>query len=268
VYGFTKAETDGWASTTTMVFLAIAVALIVAFVLIESRIDYPLLPLRVLTERNRGAAYLGGLLMGAGMFGTFVLLTYYLQATLHYSALRTGFAFLPFSLGVITGATLSSQLLTRIGPRHILTAGMVLGAIGLVLFSRVGVHTGFWSHVFPPELITSIGLGSAFVPLTNTALVGVDKADSGVASALVNTAQQVGGSLGTALLNTIAASATAGYLASHTSTVAFEAHGMVHGYTVAFTVAAAILALSAVASAILVQPHRYHLDLEADALIA
>jgi EmrB/QacA subfamily drug resistance transporter len=268
VYGFTKAETDGWSSTTTMGFLAIAAALIVAFVLIESRIDHPLLPLRVLTERNRGAAYLGGLLMGAGMFGTFVLLTYYLQATLHYSALKTGFAFLPFSLGVITGATLSSQLLTRIGPRRILTAGMLLGALGLILFSRVGVDTGFWSHVLPPELLTSIGLGSAFVPLTNTALVGVDKADSGVASALVNTAQQVGGSLGTALLNTVAASTTAGYLASHAKTGPFEAHGMVHGYTVAFTVAAAILALSAVASGILVQPHRFHLNLEADAMVA
>jgi EmrB/QacA subfamily drug resistance transporter len=256
VYGFTKAESDGWASGVTIAFIAAAVVLLAAFVAIEARIKHPLLPLRVAAERNRGGAYLGSLLMGAGLFGTFVLLTYYLQGTLGYSALKTGFAFLPFSVGIVIGATLASQLLTRIGPRPLMVGGMAAGAIGLVLFAQVGVHTGFLSHVLPAEIITSLGLGAAFVPLTSTALIGVDPTDAGVASALVNTTQQVGGSLGTALLNTIAATAAANYVASHGSSTVTQAISLVHGYTTAFTVSAAFLGLSAVASLFLVRARR------------
>jgi EmrB/QacA subfamily drug resistance transporter len=256
VYGFTKAESDGWTSGVTIAFIAAAVVLLAAFVAIEARIKHPLLPLRVAAERNRGGAYLGSLLMGAGLFGTFVLLTYYLQGTLGYSALKTGFAFLPFSVGIVIGATLASQLLTRIGPRPLMVGGMAAGAIGLVLFTQVGVHTGFLSHVLPAEIITSLGLGAAFVPLTSTALIGVDPTDAGVASALVNTTQQVGGSLGTALLNTIAATAAANYVASHGSSTVTQAVGLVHGYTTAFTVSAVFLGLSAVASLFLVRARR------------
>ncbi len=256
VYGFTKAESDGWTSGVTIAFLAAAVVLLAAFVAIETRIKHPLLPLRVPAERNRGGAYLGSLLMGAGLFGTFVLLTYYLQGTLGYSALKTGFAFLPFSIGVIVGATLASQLLTRIGPRPLMAGGMALGAIGLVLFTQIGIHTGFMSHVLPAEIITSLGLGAAFVPLTSTALVGIESADAGVASALVNTTQQVGGSLGTSLLNTIAATAAANYVASHGSSTVSQAVGLVHGYTTAFTVSAVFLGLSAVACLFLVRVRR------------
>jgi EmrB/QacA subfamily drug resistance transporter len=256
VYGFTKAESDGWTSGVTIAFIAAAVVLLAAFVAIEARIKHPLLPLRVAAERNRGGAYLGSLLMGAGLFGTFVLLTYYLQGTLGYSALKTGFAFLPFSVGIVIGATLASQLLTRIGPRPLMVGGMAAGAIGLVLFTQVGVHTGFLSHVLPAEIITSLVLGAAFVPLTSTALIGVDPTDAGVASALVNTTQQVGGSLGTALLNTIAATAAANYVASHGSSTVTQAISLVHGYTTAFTVSAVFLGLSAVASLFLVKARR------------
>jgi len=256
VYGFTKAESDGWGSSTTAGFLLVAVALLGAFLIIESRASHPLLPMRVVAERNRGGAFLGGLLLGAAMFGTFLFLTYYLQSTLGYSAFKTGFAFLPFSVGIIASAALASQLLPRIGPRLVLTGGMALGAAGLVVFTQVGVHTGYFSHVMPAELMTSFGLGLAFVPLTSTALVGVAPTDAGVASALVNTTQQVGGSLGTALLNTIAASATASYVAAHGSGVAARAASFVHGYTTAFTVSAALLAAAAVASLVLVRAGR------------
>ena len=268
VYGFTKAESSGWTSGVTVAFLAAAVALLAAFVAIEVRVKHPLLPLRVPAERNRGGAYLGSLLMGAGLFGTFVLLTYYLQDTLGYSALKTGFAFLPFSLGVIVGAALASQLMTRIGPRPLMAGGMALGAVGLVLFTQIGVHTGFASHVLPAEIITSLGLGVAFVALTSTALVGVDPADAGVASALVNTTQQVGGSLGTALLNTIAATAAATYVANHGSSTVAQAIGMVHGYTTAFTVSAVFLGLSAAAALLLVRARREDLVGETEMVMA
>jgi EmrB/QacA subfamily drug resistance transporter len=256
VYGFTKAETDGWGSSTTLAFLLAAAVLLAAFVVIEQRASHPLLPMRVVAERNRGGAFLGGLLLGSAMFGTFLFLTYYLQNTLGYSAFKTGFAFLPFSVGIIAAATIASQLLPRVGPRLLLTGGMVLAAAGLLLFTQVGVHTGYFSHVMVPELMTSFGLGLAFVPLTSTALIGVAPTDAGVASALVNTTQQVGGALGTALLNTIAASATVSYVASHGTSAAAQAASLVHGYTTAFTISAALLAAAALTSVVLVRAGR------------
>jgi EmrB/QacA subfamily drug resistance transporter len=256
VYGFTKADSDGWTSGMTIALLAAAVLLLVAFVAIEARIKHPLLPLRVLADRTRGGAYLGSLLLIAGMFSTFVLLTYYLQGILGYSALKTGFAYLPYSVGVFVGATLAGKLMARIGPRLLMVGGMTLGAVGLVLFTQIGVHTGFWTHVVPAEVITSLGLGLAFVPLVSTALVGVQPADAGVASALVNTTQQIGNSLGTALLNTIAATATASYVTSHGLTHAAHAIGLVHGYTTAFTVGAVLLGISAAVCLLLVRARR------------
>jgi EmrB/QacA subfamily drug resistance transporter len=256
VYGFTKAETDGWGSTTTIVLLAAAAVLLTAFVLIEQRAKHPLMPMRVVLERNRGGAFLGGLLMGLAMFGTFLFLTYYLQGTLHYSALKTGFAFLPFSVGIIIAATLASQLLPRIGPRPLMVGGMALSAIGLLWFTQIGVDTSYVSHVLLPELLTSFGMGLAFVPLTSTALVGIAPHDAGVASAMVNTTQQVGGALGTALLNTIAASATASYIVGHGGKVAADAAGLVHGYTTAFMISACLLGAAALASLLLVKASR------------
>jgi len=256
VYGFTKAASDGWTSGVTIALLATAVVLLATFVVIEARIKHPLLPLRVLADRNRGGAYLGSLLLIAGMFSTFVLLTYYLQGILGYSALKTGFAYLPYSVGVFVGATMAGKLMARIGPRPLMVGGMALGAVGLVLFAQIGVHTGFWSQVLPAEVIASLGLGLAFVPLTSTALAGVQPADVGVASGLVNTTQQIGNSLGTALLNTIAATATASYVSSHGLSTAAHAVGVVHGYTTAFTVGAVFLGLSAVICLLLVRARR------------
>src|SRR5271155_638471 len=170
VYGFTRAASDGWGASITLSLLGAAVVLLTSFVFIETRSSHPLLPLRVILDRNRGGSFLASLLVGIALFGTFLFLTFYLQGTLHYSALKTGFAFLPFSVGVIAGATLASRLLPRFGPRAVMTGGLVLGAIGLAWFTQVGVHTGYLGYVLPAEIIVSFGLGLVFVPLNSTAL--------------------------------------------------------------------------------------------------
>jgi len=259
VYGFTRAQLDGWGSTTTVTFLAIAVILITTFVLWERRTATPLLPLRVVMDRNRGGSFLAALLVGIALFGTFLFLTYYLQGTLHYSALKSGFAFLPFSAGIIFSATMASQFLPRFGPRLLMTGGLLMGAIGLVWFTQIGLHTSYVTHVLPAELIVSMGLGFAFVPFSSTALIGVAPHDAGVASALVNATQQVGGSLGTALLNTVAASATATYIAAHHASTTFTSLGNVHGYTTGFTVSAIVLFIAAIAAVTLVRASRHDL---------
>jgi EmrB/QacA subfamily drug resistance transporter len=250
VYGFTKASSDGWGSPVTLTLLSVAVALLVAFVVVETRSSHPLLPLRVVAERNRGGSYLASFLLGAGLFAMFVFLSYYMQGVLHYSALKAGIAFLPFAVGIVVAAAASSSLVPRIGPRIPMTAGMLVGAIGLAWLTQIGVHTSYWAYVFGPELLMSLGLGFAFPALSSTALTNVDDKDSGVASALVNTTQQIGGSLGTALLNTVAATATANYVAVHGRLLLPE--GLVHGYSVAFAIGAGFLVLAALVSAVLV----------------
>jgi len=249
VYGFTNAGENGWGSGMTVVLLVAAVVLLAAFVAVEARTAHPLLPLRVLADRTRGGAFLAMLLTIAGLFSTFVLLTYYLQDTLGYSALETGLAYLPYSVGTFVGATLASKLIPRFGVRPIMVTGIVLGAIGTLLFTRIGVDTGFASHLLPAEVVSAVGLGLALVSLTSTALLGIAPHDAGVGSALLNTTQQIGTSLGTALLNTIAATATAGFAAERAAAV-------VHGYTTAFTVGAVFLALSALIALIMVRGRR------------
>ncbi len=184
VYGFTTAATDGWRAPLTLFLLSSAVLLLVAFVLREQRALHPLLPLRVVLDRNRGGSYLASLLVGSAMLGTFLFLTYFFQGTLGYSAVRTGFAFLPFSGGIILGATLASRLLPRIGPRALMVTGLLMGTGGLLWFTRLTATSSFVTHALGAEILTSLGMGLAFVPMSSTALVGVDPSDAGVASAL------------------------------------------------------------------------------------
>jgi EmrB/QacA subfamily drug resistance transporter len=254
VYGFTKANESGWSATSTIVLLIAAVVLLIAFVVIERNTAAPLLPPRVFTERNRAGAFLVSLLIGLALFGMFIFLTYYMQGTLHYSALKSGLAFLPFSAGIVVAAGLASGLLPRIGPRPLMVGGTAAAALGMALFTQIKVASSFATHVLPAEIVMSLGMGFAFVALSSTALIGVDDRDAGVASALVNTTQQVGGSLGTALLNTIAASATVHYLSNHGPGSA--AIATVHGYTVAFTWGLGALILAAVLSLVLVTKQR------------
>jgi EmrB/QacA subfamily drug resistance transporter len=256
VYGFTRAAQDGWASGPTMTCLAIAVVLLAVFVIIEVKSKNPLLPMRVILERNRGGSYLGSFMVGAGLLGMFLFLTYYFQGNLGYSALKSGFAFLPFSGGIILAAGVASRLLPRTGPRSLMTSGFAVAALGMLWLSRIGPHTGFVTHVLPAELLISLGMGIAFVPMSSTALFRVAEHDAGVASALVNTTQQVGGSLGTALLNTMAASATATYLATRVHTRATIDAAQVHGYTIGFLIGAGCLAIAAISAAVLVDATR------------
>ncbi len=256
VYGFTRAESAGWSSATTLGLLATAAVLLLGFAFVEMKATHPLLPLRVVLDHNRGGAFLASLLVGVALFGTFLFLTYYLQGTLGYSALKTGFAFLPFSAGIIIGASVASGLLPRLGARSVIGGGLFMAVVGLAWFTRIGVDTSYLTHVLPAELVVSLGMGLAFVPLNSIALIGVSPEDAGVASAMVNATQQVGGSLGTALLNTVAASATASYIYAHGRSAAVIALSLVHGYTTAFVVSALLLVAAVVAALSLVRAPR------------
>jgi EmrB/QacA subfamily drug resistance transporter len=251
VYGFTKANESGWSAGSTITLLVAAAVLLLTFFVIESRTAEPLLPPRVFLERNRAGAFLVSLLIGLALFGMFLFLVYYMQGTLQYSAVRSGLAFLPFSAGIVVAAGLASGLLPRYGPRPLMVGGTAMAALGMALFTQIKVDSAFVSHVLPAEIVMSLGMGFAFVALSSTALIGVSEHDAGVASALVNTTQQVGGSLGTALLNTIAASATATYIAGHGP--ASASVGAVHGYTVAFTWGLGALVLAVVLAFLLIE---------------
>ena len=254
VYGFSEADRKGWGASSTMAFLAAGVVLLVLLVVIQSRVERPLLPLRIVWHRNRGGSYLAMLIASITLFGVFLFLTFYLQRTLGYSPVKSGLAYLPMIGCIIATSTIcSTVLLPRFGPRPLVTIGMLLGAAGMVVFAQLGVHSTYAAHILPGLILLGPGLGLIFAPAFNTATSGVDPGDSGVASATVNTAQQVGGSLGTALLNTIATTATAGFVAGKAASPAIAAEGAVHGYTTAFWWAAAILAGGAVICGLLLQ---------------
>jgi EmrB/QacA subfamily drug resistance transporter len=250
VYGFSNAATHDWATPSTYGFLAVGVVLLASFAFWMSRASHPLLPPRVVLDRNRGAAYLAILITGAGMFGIFLFLTYYLQDTLGYSPVITGVAFLPMIAGVATSSNVSNiVLMPRIGPKPIVAAGLVFAAAGMTWLTRIGPHSGYATDILGPIVVTGLGMGLVFSTAFNTGTYGVRPQDTGVASASVNTGQQLGGSIGTALLNTIAASATAGYLASHlhgAPTPALQQLALVHGYTTAFWWCAGIFLAGAV----------------------
>jgi predicted MFS family arabinose efflux permease len=230
---------QGWTHSSTLTFLTVAVMLLVAFVWWETRAKNPMLPLRVVLDRNRGGSYLLFLLVGAGLFAMFLFLTYYFQINLGYSPLKAGFAFLPFSGGIILTAGLVAQLLPRVGPKPLMVPGLVMAVAGMLLLTQTTQDTAYWSHVLPAELLMSVGLAGVFIPASSTALVGVGHHDAGVASAVLNTSQQIGGSLGTALLNTLFAGAVTAYLTDNPITdpakaEAITGSALIHGYHVSF----------------------------------
>jgi EmrB/QacA subfamily drug resistance transporter len=247
VYGFSNAESHGWAATLTIATLAAGVALLAAFVTIERRVAHPLLPMRVVADKARAGGYLSIAAVGAGMFGVFLFLTYYLQQTLGFSPLGSGLAFLPM-LAVLmpAGAIGQTRLLPRVGPRPLVSAGMVLSAAAMITLTGVGVGSSYATHVLPGLLVLGAGLGLIFGTAMETATSGVEASDAGVASALVNTGQQIGGSIGTALLSVLAASASSAYASAHRGATEVVAQSAVHGYTAAFTWAAGIFAVGAV----------------------
>jgi EmrB/QacA subfamily drug resistance transporter len=252
VYGLSEAETKGWGAPTTDVLLPVGAVLLAVFVLVERRVQHPLLPLRIVGSRFRGGAYLAIGLSAIGVFGIFLFLTYYLQLTLGYSPVKTGLAFLPMVAAIMAASTTSSGvLMPRVGPRPLVPVGLLLAAGGLVvLASQLGLRTSYLDWILPALLLTGAGLGLVFGCAMNSATYGAAREDAGVASAMVNTNQQVGGSVGTALLNTIAASALASYLVTHGHQPLALASAAVHSYIVAFWVSAGILAGSAVVCAL------------------
>jgi EmrB/QacA subfamily drug resistance transporter len=267
VYGFSRAQTDGWANAITIGLLVAAGVLLTAFVALQRRVAHPLLPMRIVLDRNRGGAYLAMFASAAGMFAVFLFLTYYLQSTLHYSAVRTGIAFLPLTGMLIVVASIGSTLLvTRVSSRILIPAGMLTSAVAMSLLTQIGLNTSYAAHVLPATLLLGAGLGLVFAPGFSLATLGVDPSDSGVASATVNTMQQVGGSVGTALLNTIAATAATSYATSHATSgplQVLQANAMIHSYTTAFWWATGIFALGAVLSAIVLRPGVPEIDPEA-----
>ncbi len=253
VYGFSNAATHNWHTPSTYGFLAVGVILLVAFAFWQGRAANPLLPPRVALDRNRGGAYLSMLIASMGMFGTFLFLTYYLQDTLGYSPVVTGFAFLPFAGGIAIAANMSTiVLMPRVGPKPIVTAGMLVGVGAMTWFAHLGVHTGYTAGVLGPIILTGVGLGMVIAPSINTGTYGVAPQDAGVASATVTVGQQLGASIGTSFLNTIFAGAITSYVAAHlilARTVGpkvLTGLALAHAYDTAFWWTAGILAVGAV----------------------
>jgi EmrB/QacA subfamily drug resistance transporter len=256
VYGFANASTHNWHTPSTWGFIAAGVVLLVAFAAEQARAAHPLLAPRVVLDRNRGGAYLTIFVVGAAMFGLFLFLTFYLQTTLGYSPVVTGFAFVPAVAMLMLFAQISNiVLLPKIGPKPLIGFGLLLAAVGMAWLTRIGVHSSYVSAVLGPLLVFGAGLGLSVAPAFNTGTFGVAPDDAGVASATLNVGQQLGGSIGTALLNTIATSAAATFVASHvthaaaaspTARAAVRASAAVHGYTTAFWWTAGIFAGGAI----------------------
>ena len=235
VYGFSNAETHGWGATATIVALIASPVLLTAFVVIERRAKHPLLPLHIILDRARGGSYTTLFLTGAGIFAVFLFLTYFLQAQLRFSPITTGLAFLPLTAAlIVTSTTVQTRVIQRTGVKPVVLVGMALAAIGMLLFTRLTPSSSYASDVLPGLLILGVGMGSIFAPAFSTATLGVEGSEAGVASAMVNVSQQIGGSVGTSLLSTIFASAVRTYTVGHLHTPDLFNAAAVHGYTTAF----------------------------------
>ena len=243
VYGITQAESQGWNGTSTLTFMGLGVLLLIVFLVIESRSSHPLLPLRILENRNRGGAYLASFFVGVGLFAMFLFLTYFFQAVMGYTPLTSGLLFLPFSAGIVVSAGVASQLLPRFGPRWVTASGFVLAIVGMVLLLRLSPTSSYAGDILPSLIVMSFGMGLIFVPLSAVSLFAVGNHDAGVASAVLNTSQQIGGSIGVAFLNTIAASATTAYIVSNGLSQPTP-DALVAGFTRGFLWGAIILAVA------------------------
>jgi len=244
VYGFSNAETNSWTDPITIIALAAFVVLLVSFVLIEQRAAHPLLPLHIVWDRARGGAYASIALAGAGVFAVFLFLTYFMQETLNLSPLTTGVAFMPMTaLIVVSSTTSQTRLLPRTGAKPLIICGMLLGLVAMLLLTRLTPGSSYAGGVLPSLLILGLGMGLIFAPAFGTATLGVAGNEAGVASAMVNTSQQVGGSVGTSLLSTLFASSAAAFARSHIGTPDLSTAAQVHGYTTAFWWASGIFAV-------------------------
>jgi EmrB/QacA subfamily drug resistance transporter len=253
VYGFSNAEVNGWGDPVTVASLAIGAALIVAFVLIEQRVAHPLLPLRIVLDRDRGGAMLALGLAAIGMFGIFLFLTYYLELSLGYSALKTGLAFVAMPLSIIFSSNvIGGPLLPKVGPKLLIFIGGMLASIGLLLLTRTELDSSYATVVLPGLVVIGLGMGLIFSSAISTGTSGVQREDAGVASATVNTMQQIGGSIGTALLSTIYAGSVRRFATANQGIQDVQAHAVLHGYHVAFYLSSAVLFSVALAGGLII----------------
>ncbi|TLF65832.1 MFS transporter [Nocardia asteroides NBRC 15531] len=253
VYGFSRAAEDGWLAGSTLGLLGVGFALLIAFVVIEARTANPLLPLRIPGEINRGGALLAALLIPIAMFAMFLFLSFYYQNTLGYSPLKAGIAFLPFPVGIAVSAGVTSALMPKLGPRPLMVVGALLGTVGLLWLAQLGYGDGYALSVLPAQLLIALGMGPLFVGMQAVALHQVDAEDSGVASALLNAAQQVGGAVGTALLTTLSVQAAKDYAAENPAVDHLLERASIHSYDVAFYVGAGFFLVAAVVIAVMIR---------------
>src|SRR3954447_20221664 len=262
---------SGWTDGLAWLFIIGGLVLVALFVVWELRTRNPLLPMRIVLDRNRGGAYLTSTLVGAGLIGAFFFLSLYFQQVLGYKPVEADFASLPTTLGVLMSAGAASALVPKLGPRPLMVLGGLLAAGGLFTLSFVDLDTSFWQMPFPGQLLLGLGLGFTFVPLSNLALVGAGVHDAGAASAMLNATQQVGASIGTALLATLSVGAITGYLTDVATSggnpqdPAVGLQAQVAGYTTAFFWGAALLMLGALVSAVLIKATKE--DLPADGAV-
>ncbi|MBB4923565.1 EmrB/QacA subfamily drug resistance transporter [Kitasatospora kifunensis] len=257
VYGTSEAESRGWSHWLVLLCLALGAALLAAFVAAERHCDHPLLPLHIVGDRNRGGAALSVGLAVVGLFGLFLFLTYYLQEIKNFSPLLTGVAFLPMTGAIVLSSTgFAARMMTRVPSRNLIVPGLLLASCGMAWLTRLTVDSAYADSVLPAELLLGLGMGMVFMPSMSLATLGIAPRETGAAAATINSAQQVGGSIGTALLNTIAASATTTYLVGRgAGSKLVQATAAVHGYTVATTVALGVLLFAAVLAFVMVD-HR------------
>lgn len=247
VYGFSHAESTSWTNPVTLGFLIGGAALLAVFVAIETRVAHPLLPLRIVMDRTRGGSFLTVFVMGIGMFAIFLFLTYYMQLSMGYSPIKTGLAFLPMVAGMVASSTtVPSLLLPKVGPKMVVAGGFLVAALGMAWLTQIGLDSSYVGNILPALILMGLGLGGAMSTAFQGATAGVHHEDAGVASAMINTSQQVGGSIGTALLSTIAASAATDYLSSHTPGPLAVAQAQIESYTTSFWWATAIFVAGAV----------------------
>ena len=257
VYGFSNAESHSWSAAITIAALAASAVLLASFVAVEHRTRHPLLPLRIVADRSRGGAYASMAVVGAALFSVFLFMTFYMHQILRFSPLKTGLGFLPLTGAIIITAPLVQiKILPRLGPRAVIVTGMILGIIAMIIFTRLTPGGSYASQVLPGLIPAGVGAACIFSASFATGTLGVDRNDAGVASATVNTAQQIGGSIGTALLSTIFAGAMSGFLAGHFSTPSLLNAASVHGYTVGFTAGGVIFAVGLVLALVLLPSRR------------
>ena len=254
VFGFSHAETTSWSNPFTIGFLVAGVVLLAVFAYFETTAKYPLLPPWVVLNRTRGGSMLAMLFASVGIFGVFLFLTYYLQGTLGFSPVKTGVAFLPLVAALAATAQVSNRiLLPRFGPKPIVPIGLLVAAAALYGLHLVGLRSSYASHVLPYLLVLGIGLGLSVAPAFSAGTLGLAPQDAGVGSATLNTSQQVGGSIGTSLLNTLAASAATSYLVGRAVTPANVQAALLHSYTTAFLWSSLIFVAGAVVAGLVLQ---------------